>query len=123
MTAMTRQTGNLRWVRAGILALGFGAVTPLSAQTIAITGATVYPASGPKISNGTIVIQDGRIRAVGANVAVPAGATRIDATGKWITPGLIHANAGAGLGVAGLNGQQEGGVQGEVNPRSILPKA
>jgi imidazolonepropionase-like amidohydrolase len=90
--------------------------TPARAQTIAITGGTVYPVSGPKISNATIVIQDGRIRAIGSNVAVPAGATRVDATGKWITPGLIHANASAGLGIAGLNGQQEGGVQGEVNP-------
>jgi len=96
-----------------ILSLG---ATPLAAQTIAITGGTVYPVSGPRIANATILIQNGRITAVGANVPVPAGATRVDAGGKWITPGLIHANAQAGLGVAGLNGQQEGGVQGEVNP-------
>ena len=74
----------------------------LTSQTIAITGGTIYPVSGPRIANGTVVIQNGRITAVGANVAVPAGATRVDATGKWITPGLIHANANAGLGVAGL---------------------
>jgi len=92
------------------------AAAPAGAQTIAITGGTVYPVSGPKIANATIVIQNGRITAVGASVTVPAGATRVDAGGKWITPGLIHANAQAGLGVAGLNGQQEGGVQGEVNP-------
>jgi imidazolonepropionase-like amidohydrolase len=98
---------------SAILSLG---ATPLAAQTIAITGGTVYPVSGPKIANATIIIQNGRITAVGANVPVPAGATRVDAAGKWITPGLIHANAQAGLGVAGLNGQQEGGVQGEVNP-------
>jgi imidazolonepropionase-like amidohydrolase len=72
--------------------------------------------SGPRITNGTIVIQNGRITAVGANVAVPAGATRVDGTGKWITPGFIHANASAGLGVAGLGGQQEGRIQGDVNP-------
>jgi imidazolonepropionase-like amidohydrolase len=92
------------------------AAVPASAQTIAITGGTVYPVSGPKVANATIIIQNGRITAIGANVTVPAGATRVDAAGKWITPGLIHANAQAGLGVAGLNGQQEGGVQGEVNP-------
>ena len=89
---------------------------PLAAQTIAITGGTIYPVSGPRIANGTVVIQNGRITAVGANVAVPAGAIRVDATGKWITPGLIHANANAGLGVAGLGGQQEGRLQGDVNP-------
>jgi imidazolonepropionase-like amidohydrolase len=100
----------------GLLGLLVAGAAPARAQTIAITGGTVYPVSGPKISNATILIQDGRIAAVGVNVAVPAGATRVDATGKWITPGLIHANASSGLGVAGLNGQQEGGVQGEVNP-------
>jgi imidazolonepropionase-like amidohydrolase len=90
----------------------------LAAQstTIAITGGTIYPVSGPRIPNGTLLLQDGRIVAVGATVTIPAGATRVDAAGKWITPGFIHANASAGLGVAGLNGQQEGGVQGEINP-------
>ena len=88
----------------------------LCAQTIAITGGTVYPVSAPKIPNGTVLIRDGRIVAVGASVAIPAGALRIDAAGKWVTPGLIHANANAGLGVAGLSGQGEGSVQGDVNP-------
>jgi imidazolonepropionase-like amidohydrolase len=69
----------------------------LLAQTIAITGGTVYPVSGPKIENATVVIQGGRIAAVGANVAVPAGATRIDAAGKWVTPGLIDAAGQMGL--------------------------
>jgi len=69
----------------------------LRAQTIAITGGTVYPVSGPKIEAGTVVIRDGRIVAVGSGVPVPAGATRIDATGKWVTPGLIHAATTMGL--------------------------
>jgi imidazolonepropionase-like amidohydrolase len=88
----------------------------LCAQSIAITGGTVYSVSGPRIPNGTVLIQDGRITAVGANVAIPAGATRVDAAGKWITPGLIHANANAGLGVSGLGAFQEGRIQGEINP-------
>ena len=69
----------------------------LLAQTIAITGGTVYPVSGPKIENATVLIRDGRIAAVGANVTVPAGATRIDAAGKWITPGLIDGAGQMGL--------------------------
>jgi imidazolonepropionase-like amidohydrolase len=69
----------------------------LLAQTIAITGGTVYPVSGPKIENATVLIRDGRIAAVGANVPVPAGATRIDASGKWITPGLIDGAGQMGL--------------------------
>jgi imidazolonepropionase-like amidohydrolase len=69
----------------------------LLAQTIAITGGTVYPVSGPKIENATVLIRDGRIAAVGTNVAVPEGATRIDASGKWVTPGLIDAAGQMGL--------------------------
>ncbi|HKA58924.1 MAG TPA: amidohydrolase family protein [Gemmatimonadales bacterium] len=69
----------------------------LLAQTIAITGGTVYPVSGPKIENATVIIRDGRIAAVGANVAVPSGATRIDASGKWVTPGLINGTGQMGL--------------------------
>jgi len=69
----------------------------LLAQTIAITGGTVYPVSGPKIENATVLIRDGRIAAVGASVAVPAGATRIDASGKWVTPGFIDGAGQMGL--------------------------
>lgn len=73
------------------LALGAGA------QTIAITGGRVYPVSGPVIENGTVLIRDGRIVAAGASVAIPADAQRIDATGKWVTPGLINAGTTLGL--------------------------
>ena len=69
----------------------------LLAQTIAITGGTVYPVSGPKLENATVLIRDGRIAAVGTNVAVPAGATRIDASGKWVTPGFIDGAGQMGL--------------------------
>ena len=62
------------------------------AQTVAITGGTVYPVSGAPISNGTVLIKDGKIVAVGANVSVPSDAQRIDATGKIVTPGFIDAN-------------------------------
>jgi len=67
------------------------------AQTIAITGGKVYPVSGAPIENGTVLIRDGKIVAVGANVAVPADAQRIDATGKWVTPGLVNAATSLGL--------------------------
>jgi imidazolonepropionase-like amidohydrolase len=77
------------------------AVAPLGAQTIAITGGTVFPVSGPKIENGTVVITNGRIVAVGAGVAIPAGAERVDATGKWVTPGLVVGGATIGLAEAG----------------------
>lgn len=71
------------------------------AQTIAITGGTVYPVNGPKIENGTVLITNGRITAVGAGLPIPAGAERVDATGKWVTPGLVVGGATIGLAEAG----------------------
>ena len=63
--------------------------TPAGAQTIALTGAKVFPVSQPPIENATVVIVNGKITAVGVNVPIPAKAERIDAKGMWITPGLI----------------------------------
>ena len=73
------------------------AAATASAQTIAITNAKVYPVSSAPIQNGTVLIRDGKIVAVGANVTVPANAQRIDASGKWVTPGLINASTQLGL--------------------------
>ncbi|MFL5615702.1 MAG: amidohydrolase family protein [Gemmatimonadaceae bacterium] len=64
---------------------------PIGAQTVAITGGTVYPVSGAPIERGTVLMRDGRIVAVGADVSVPGDAQRIDATGKVVTPGLVNA--------------------------------
>jgi imidazolonepropionase-like amidohydrolase len=68
-----------------------------SAQTIAITGGKVYPVSSAPIENGTVLIRNGKIVAVGANVTIPSEAQRIDATGKWVTPGLINSATQLGL--------------------------
>ena len=104
----------------------------LLAQTIAITGGTVYPVSGPKIDNATVLIRDGRIAAVGTNVAIPAGATRIDAAGKWITPGLIDGAGNMGLReISAVQSTNEGTLRGNevaaafnvaegINPASTL---
>lgn len=67
------------------------------AQSVAITGGRVFPVSGPPIDNATVLIVDGKIAAVGAGVAVPAGVARIDARGHWVTPGLINASTRLGL--------------------------
>ena len=69
---------------------------------VAFVGGTVYPIVGPPIADGTVVIEDGRIVAVGpsASVAVPAGATVIDAAGKVVMPGIVdtHSHVGEGDG-------------------------
>ncbi len=68
-----------------------------AAQTIAITNGTVYPVSSAPIQNATVLIRDGVIIALGTQVVVPAGATRIDATGKVVTPGFINAQSELGV--------------------------
>jgi imidazolonepropionase-like amidohydrolase len=68
------------------------------AQTVAITGGTVALGDGSEpIEGGTVVIRGGRIVAAGRGVAVPAGAQTVDATGKWVTPGLIAGFSRVGL--------------------------
>ncbi|HSV62507.1 MAG TPA: amidohydrolase family protein [Chthoniobacterales bacterium] len=72
---------------------------PAQPQTkpIAIKGATIHPVSGPEIPNGTIVFENGKITALGADAAIPAGAEVIEASGKHVYPGLINANTVLGL--------------------------
>jgi imidazolonepropionase-like amidohydrolase len=82
---------------AAILAAAFVFSGLAGAQTIAITGGKVYPVSGAPIENGTVLIVNGKISAVGSNVSVPSDAQRIDATGKWVTPGLINSATEIGL--------------------------
>ncbi len=78
-------------------ALAAVAARTAPAQTIAITGGKIHPVSGPLIERGTILIRNGVIVAVGADVAIPAGAQRIDAAGKVVTPGLVNAATQLGL--------------------------
>jgi imidazolonepropionase-like amidohydrolase len=64
---------------------------------IAITGGRVVPVEGEPIEGGTILITDGTITAVaGPGFALPSGAVRVDATGKWVLPGFIDAHTHLG---------------------------
>ena len=104
----------------------------LVAQTIAITGATVFPVSGPKLEHATVVIRDGKIAAIGADITIPGHATRIDATGKWVTPGLINGTGQMGLTeIDAVPATNDAGVQNDtvaaafnvaeaINPASTL---
>ena len=71
-----------------------------------VRGATIYDGEGGRIDGGEALFADGRIVAIGKTVAAPAGATVIDGTGKWLTPGVIdvHSHLGdyASPGVAAL---------------------
>lgn len=103
------------------------------AQTIAVTGGTVHTlGKAGVIDGGTVLIRDGRVAAVGRNLAVPDGATVIDATGKIVTPGLFDAWTEFGLReVSGVRETVDAAQAGErfsasfdvryaINPRSVL---
>jgi imidazolonepropionase-like amidohydrolase len=63
----------------------------------AITGGTVFDGEGGRIENGVVILADGVVRAIGGpDTPIPAGATRIDAHGKWVTPGIIDVHSHLG---------------------------
>lgn len=87
-TATPRRVAALAAVGALVAA---SAAAAQEAPAIAIRGGTVLTMAGPPIQRGTVLIRGGKIAAVGPDVAVPAGATVVDATGKYVMPGLVDA--------------------------------
>ena len=75
----------------------FTVPVPPAAHLVAITNATILTVTHGTIPRGTIVIREGKIAAVGPDVAVPAGAQVIDAAGKYVMPGIIdeHSHSAA----------------------------
>jgi len=65
--------------------------------TIAITGGRVVPVEGDPIEGGTVLLVDGKVSAVGADVEVPEGARVVDASGSWVLPGFVEAHAHMGV--------------------------
>ena len=119
--------------RALLLSLLLGAA-PLaaSAETVIITNAKIETA-GPagEIASGVVVIKDGKIAAIGANLAPPAGARVIDAHGQVLSPGIVAASTSLGVeeveGVASTHDEAAGPEIGAafdiaygVNPASTL---
>src|SRR6266567_2587091 len=64
---------------------------------VAISGGRVVPIVGEEIPGGTVLIENGKIAAVGGNVPVPDGAGVIDAAGSWVLPGFIEAHGHLGV--------------------------
>jgi len=84
---------------AGAMTASAAFTLSLRAQgdAILVRGGTIHTATGAPINNGSVLIQAGKIVAVGTNVSAPAGARIIDATGKTVIPGMVdnHSHIGA----------------------------
>lgn len=113
----------IRSVIGSILLLVLSFAVIAQEKPVAFTNARIIPVIGPEIAQGTIVVQNGKITAVGASssVRVPVGATVIDAKGKVIMPGLVDSHSHIGE-VAGADGsspiQPDIRVLDSVNVRS-----
>ena len=71
---------------------------PAAAQDIAITNARLVIGDGSApVEGGTVVVRGGKVVAAGAGVGVPAGIERVDAEGRWVTPGIVAAFSRVGL--------------------------
>ena len=68
-------------------------------SSVAIVNAYLVPVAGDPIENGTVLIQDGKIAAVGtsADIAIPDGVRTVDASGKWVLPGFIESHGHVGI--------------------------
>jgi len=69
----------------------------MAGSTVAITGGRVVPVTADPVENGTVLIEDGTITAVGAGLAVPDGAQVIDAAGQWVLPGFVEVHGHVGV--------------------------
>ncbi len=117
-----------RMIRAAALAAGAVASlasaaaagpewTPATPKKFALVHGTVHTVSGPVLEDATVLIDDGRITAVGANVPAPSDAVVHDCRGKHVYPGFVAANTMLGLiEVATIEGSNDTQETGNVNP-------
>ncbi len=84
---------------------------PFPSQPTLIRNATILTGTGERIEGGSVLLRDGKVAEIGRDISAPDGATVIDATGKWVTPGLIdpHSHLGvyAAPGIASLSDGNE----------------
>lgn len=107
-------------MRSLILAATTLLAVPAAAETVAITGGMVAIGDGSAPAQGTVVIRDGRVIAAGSSVTVPVGARAVDATGKWVSPGIVAGFSRLGLvGVDAVDETNDAGGSGSVFGASI----
>jgi imidazolonepropionase-like amidohydrolase len=78
-------------------------------RPVLIRNATVLTAAGPELGNASVLIQDGKVAAIGTSLAAPEGAMVVDGTGKYVTPGLIDTHSHLGVYAApGTSAESDG---------------
>lgn len=89
-----------------------GAATFSGAETVLIRNATVLTVTKGTVENGSVLIENGKVAAIGKNVSAPADATVVDATGKYLMPGIIDCHSHTAI---------EGGVnEGTLSDSSMV---
>ena len=114
---------------AAAACLAFSAISalPLAAQTpapkptpatsVAIVGATIHPVSGPDVDRGTLVVRDGKIVAVAAGAAPPAGIPVVDGAGQHVYPTLLPPMTVLGLEeISAVRSTLDSQELGAINP-------
>ena len=93
-------------------------------SSYAIKGGKVFTLAGPAIENGTVLIRDGKIAAVGAGIAIPADAQVIDATGLEVYPGMFDPITQIGLNeVSAVSATVDLNELGDYNPELVAATA
>ncbi|MFF2453851.1 amidohydrolase [Isoptericola sp. NPDC058082] len=82
-------------------------------SSVAITNGYVVPVDGLPIENGTVLVTDGVITAVGADVEVPDGVRTVDAGGRWVLPGFVESH-----GHLGVHEEAEGWAGDDTNEKT-----
>lgn len=106
------------------LAFALPASAQSSSGVYAIKGAKIFTVSGAPIENGIVVIRDGKIAAVGKDVAIPDGAQVIDATGLQVYPGIFDPATQIGLEeVSAVSATMDTEETGQFNPDVVAATA
>ena len=100
---MRKSAGSLGAALPLLLLLLIIPAAPASETSLALKGATVYPATGPKVENATILVAGGKIAAFGTDVKIPSDAAIVDLTGKVVIPGLIDIHSHLGFFDSDIN--------------------
>src|SRR5690606_23075061 len=93
----------------------------LPRENLAIVGGTVFTGAGQRIDNGVVIVTDGRVAAVGGpSTPLPAGHRRVDAAGRFVTPGVIDAHSHLGVYPSpGVQGMSDGNEATQPNTAEV----